>query len=267
MPTCSKCGEDKKSQGFATHEVHCKGGGVAVMEQSTNARPEAQSRRGRMRFSDPAPSALEQVPRLPQGVFGAWAYYLRPTGATIAEALVLSPNGGVPDSPDPKIRAKYGTNAEYYRSRQAANGLKYLGTKLTTEAMRELVAVMERSRGEEILYMKDVIADMDYRMSNGIDPRWHETFEKRKAKAQKRLEMLTADWDPDALVRELDEISRAQRLAAIDPNVLGVMREMVGEVNERMVSYFQSGATSGTQIEGVKNVQRSGSPENGDVFA
>ena len=74
--------------------------------------------------------------------------------------------------------------------------------------------------------------------------------------------MLRAPWDPDALVLELNDIARAQRLANIDPNVLSVMREMIGEVNERtreLVKHFARGkavqdpevaaATSGGSVE------------------
>ena len=191
MPICKNCGEDKKPQGFMMHENACKGGGVAVMERPVSGPPVPRSRRAQEKLRDPAPTAFEQIPTLPNGVFGAWAYYLNPKGSTISEALTLYPNGGIPDTPDPKLRAKYGTNADYYRSRQAKKGLKFLGTKLTVENMKELVAVISKNRDDEILYMQDIIQLEDYRIANNTDPRWTETFQRRKSTAQKRLEMLT----------------------------------------------------------------------------
>ena len=277
MPICSKCGDDKKAQGFAMHEANCKGGGVAVMERPSGP-PEPRSRRAQERMRDPAPTAFEQIPTLPNGVFGAWAYYLRPTGATISEALVLYPNGGIPDNADARLRGKYGTNAEYYRGRQARNGFKYLGTKLTLDAMRQLMEVLSANREDEILYMQDVIADMDYKISGNADPRWTGTFQRRNATAQKRLEMLTEQWDPEALVKELDDISRAQRMAAVPGNVLQAVKELIGEANEQfnskiamMAEKFRQGHVSeDSSLGGAKNVQRTAKADtdfgDGQVF-
>ena len=65
---------------------------------------------------------IDQIERPPGGngvdATGAWAYYIRADGATIGEALVLYPNGGIPDMDDQRMRARYGANAEYYRERQ-----------------------------------------------------------------------------------------------------------------------------------------------------
>jgi len=201
-----------------------------------------RSRRAQRKYAQEAPSPIDQIRTIPGGVTGAWAYYLdtRPyMGATIRDVLHLSPNGGVPDHPDTRMRARYGTNAELYRARAAQKGFKYVGQKLTTQAVRELVQIMERNRQEDIDFMLDEIDDADRQLSNGMHPEWYHVMRQRKAKAAARIAMLQQEWDPDALVAELDEISRAQRMASIDPNVLAVMREMVGEVNEKFATAVQ----------------------------
>ena len=207
---------------------------------------EPRSERGRRRYAEQVLTPLDQIRMQPNGVTGAWAYFLRSDGATIRDALILAPNGGAPPAADDP-KGKFGTNASYFRERAQAKGLTYLGQRLDTRAVRLLVETLAKNRGDELLFVEDEIAEQDNILANAESAREREIAHKRKRQYQVRLDTLNQPFDPDALVAELDEISRAQRLANIDPNVLAVMREMVGEVNEKfagMVTRFSTGKTS-----------------------
>src|SRR5512146_944226 len=206
-------------------------------------------RRSRRHRDDAVLTPLEQIRRPPgsEGVeaTGAWAYYLREDGATIREALVLYPNGGVPDIDDLRMRDRYGTNASYYRERQARRGLRYVGQTLNEQAMRDLIAILEANREDEVLDLKEDIEDARDVSKNSDLPEVRSQAKKRIKQLQRRLEMIEAGFDPDELLAELNDIARAQQLAKVDPAVLRVMRSMIGEVNEKMLSYFAQGKPVG----------------------
>src|SRR3990172_1408837 len=220
--------------------------------------PMPRSERGRRARQPKVLTPLEQIRMRPGGITGPWGYYLRPDGATIRDALILYPNGGQPDT------NKFGVNAEYYRQRQAAKGFQYLGQSLTTEGVKLLVETLERNREDEILFREDEINECQHVINNSDRPEVRDGQRRRKDQFHVRLEMLRAPWDPDALVQELSDIARAQRLVNIDPNVLSVMREMIGEVNERtreLVKHFTKGKA--TQDPDVHAATSSGSVEFG----
>ena len=211
---------------------------------ATNVEP--RSKRGQARYAERQLTPLEQI-RVPGGspgseLTGAYAYYLRPEGATIRDALILYPNGGIPDIADARRRARFGRNADYYRARQAAKGHEYLGQVLTEEAMAKVVATIQRNREDEILYVEDEIADCDNTAESADVPEIRQQAKKRKSQLQRRLQYLTEQLDPEEMATELNEIARAQKLANVDPAVLDVMRSMIGEVNANMaaaISKFQ----------------------------
>lgn len=191
---------------------------------------------------------IDQIPQPPGGgsisATGAWAYYLRLDGATITDILVLYPNGGVPDLDDKRLAARYGENATYYRERQKRRGLEYVGPTLTEQGMKRLIEVMEANREDELLFIEEEIeAAKDTAKSSDL-PDIRNQARKRVGQFERRKETLLQPFDPDALLAELNDIARAQMLAKVDPNVLRVMRSMIGEVNERLaeqVSHFQQG--------------------------
>ena len=224
----------------------------------TAAAPTPRSQRGRRARQPKVLTPLEQIRMRPGGITGPWGYYLRPDGATIRDALILYPNGGQPDT------NRFGINAEYYRQRQAAKGFHYLGQSLSSEGVRLLVETMERNRPDEVLFCEDEIAECQYTIKNSDRPEVRDGQRRRRDQFQARLDMLLAPWDPDALVQELNDIARAQRLAGIDPNVLAVMREMIGEVNERtreLVQHFAKGKA--TQDPDLTQALAGGSMETG----
>ena len=257
---CSKCGDDKKAQGFAMHEANCKGGGVAVADRPTPYQPRSQ--RARRQFK--VVSALDQIKVFPNTkadqATGAWAYYLRDTGieATIREVLITYPNGGVPDIDDQKLRSQYGTNADYYRQRQARKGLVFIGPVLNEEGMRKLVAIIMKNRPDAILYCEDMIANCAHDGDTLPDPKERALARRRQAIFEQRLAMLNQEIDVPELLRQLNEIARAQQLAAIDPKLLRVMRNEITANMEQAMAKFGPAKTGGA----VGTLER----EKGDPF-
>lgn len=205
---------------------------------------EVQSKRGQRLRQIKTLTPMEQIRMKPDGVTGAWSYYLRPDGATIRDALILYPNGGIPDSDNPKMRAKYGTNAEYYQQRQKVKGFEYLGQNLTEAAMKRLVEVLAANAEDEVLFCQEQIADCEGILANSDLPAIRDQARRRRDQFKKRIEYIEQELDPEALSKELNEIARAQQLAGVDPNILRVMKAMIGEVSDSLaakIARFQQG--------------------------
>jgi hypothetical protein len=200
---------------------------------------------------------------------GAFAYYINPTGATIREALILYPNGGVPDLDDTNLQSKYAENADYYRQRQARKGLEYIGPSLTEGGVRRLVAVLEKNRPDEILFIEDELADAQETAKNAEDPKIKQQAKRRAQQLTRRLHYLEEPLDAEALESELKDIARAQQLAKVPPAILRVMRSMISEVNERtaaMIAHFQTGAGPVAPPEGIKGLSAGASGDRGSDF-
>ena len=243
MATCPDCGETIKGNPNFHAKKHASS--VAVME-----RPEPRSQRGRERRQAPVLTPLEQIRPLPSGTTGASAYYLRPGGATIRDVLIVYPNGGIPESASPKMRARFGMNADEYRSKQRRKGFTYLGTRLDKNSVRLIVEEIAKNRQEAIWEMEDELDECERVIGGDGDPKWIPLYKQRRAAALKRKATLEAEWDPDKLVADLDEISRAQRLANVDPNIRAVMAEMIGEANEKMLAYFSDAKRDPHMVRG-----------------
>lgn len=218
----------------------------------TSEPPEPRSERGRRRRQTGASqlTPLQEIRWRSPGVNGPWAYYLRPDGATIRDALILYPNGAqLPRSEDEKGR--YSENAEYYQRRQARKGFQYLGPTLTPEGVRLLIETISRNREDEVLDLEDQIGECDYTIQNSDRPEVRDNQRKRRDQLRARLERVSQELDAEALSAELTEIARAQRLARVDPKVLEVMREMVGEVNDRLMNTIAQVSNRGRSPVGV----------------
>ena len=207
-----------------------------------------QSTRGRRRYDDTVQRPIDQIRQIPGGngadATGAWAYYLRPDGATIRDALILCPNGGIPEMEDERLRARYGTNAEYYRTRQARKGFEYIGPHLREEGIRKLLQVLLANKEDEILFLQEEINDAKDVVKGSDRPEVRDQGRRRIRQLTKRMETIQQGFDPDELEAELKDIARAQQLALVPPAVMRVMRSMIGEVNERVaaqVAVFQQG--------------------------
>lgn len=229
---CPDCGETIKGNPNFHAKKHASS--VAVMEP--------RSRRGQERQRVTVLTPLEQIRKIPNSgaddSTGAWCYYIRPGGATLRDVLGLSPNGGVPENASPKMRGRYGMNSELYRQKLRNKGYIPIGSKLDQNAVRMVVKEMAKNREEAIWEMEDEIAECDRVITENADPRWTPTYKRRKQAALKRKATLEAPFDGDALVAQLDEISRAQRMASVPEATMQVFREMIGEANDKMVAYF-----------------------------
>ena len=256
---CPACG--KLTGNVKMHAPYCSAqsgnASVAVAERplvDTSSDPPLRSRRGRARYEMNVERPIDQI-RIPPGVNtsagtrtieakGAWCYFLRPDGATIRDALILSPNGGIPNHPDPQMRARYGMNFEYYRERGRRKGYEPVGSTLTADAIKRLVEILAENRDDEILFCEDEVVGCQAVIESADRPDIRDQARKRRRQFERRLETLRQPLDATALIGELNDIARAQTLAALDPNILAVMRSMIGEVNERvesMIGHFRSG--------------------------
>lgn len=259
MAVCPKCGNDFKA--LHLHEPHCKAGeGAVAVAVRNELEPAVRSERGRRRRDRDMQvlTPLEQIRARPSATTGPWAYYIHPAGATIRDALILYPNGAkLPREEDP--RGKFSENADYYQARQRAKGLEYVGPTLTPDGVRRLVEVLRANRDDEILDLEDQIAACEHDITNSDRPEWRDNQRKRRQKLLHRLEYVRNPPDPEALIAELNEIARAQRMARVSPEVMTVMREMLGEVKAdfaQMVSRFQSTKTDQAEVDAFTGVDR-----------
>ena len=190
---------------------------------------------------------LEQIRAVPNSgvgtLTGAWAYYINPNGATIRDALILYPNGGVPPNTVRNWR-RYGENADYYRARQARKGLEYVGRTLDGPGVRRLVEVLQTNQADEILDLEDQISDVEQDITNSDRPEVRDNQRKRRGQLQTRLSYVRTPLDAEALSAELNEIARAQRMASISPEAMAVFSEMLDTKFAAAVAKFQSSAPS-----------------------
>ncbi|TXH57199.1 MAG: hypothetical protein E6Q97_04685 [Desulfurellales bacterium] len=160
----------------------------------------------------------------------AYAYYLRPDGATVADILVICPNGGTPtiegDARARRRKRLIGSNAGYFRDRQQAKGFIYIGQQLTREGILKMVEIMEENQPDEILWVDEQIAMAQVTLRT--DPRHdHQNLaQERISRLNAVRERLTTKLDVDAIVKEMNLIAEAQRLANLPPEILAVMRQM-----------------------------------------
>lgn len=234
-----------------------------------SAPPEPRSERGRRRRVATEVTPVQEIRWRSPGVNGPWAYYLRKDGATIRDALILYPNGAkLPQSEDEKGR--YSRNADYYQLRQARKGLEYLGPSLTPDAVKRLVETIAANRDDEALDLEDQIAECEYTIKNTDRPEMRDHQRKRKEQLTRRLEFVTRELDAEELSNELNDIARAQRLARVDPKILDVMKEMIGEVNERVSNAVALASSKGRRridgggedpamMQGVEYINEGGS--------
>lgn len=176
----------------------------------------------------------------------AGAYYLRPDGATIADVLIWYPNGAQHDREyDPN--GKYSENAAYYQERQKRKGFEYVGPMLTVTGARRLVEILASNRDAEIERLEDEIALTTYTIENADRPEVRDQQRKRRGQFQARLERVLTPFDPDALVAQLTEIANAQEMANVPPQIMRVMRRMLGQMNDDLIARFQRSRRTGEE--------------------
>lgn len=231
---------------------------------------ERRSERGRRLRDEGVLRPFDQIRQIPGGngvdATGAWAYYIRPDGATIRDALILCPNGGIPEMEDERLRNRYGMNAEYYRQRQARKGFEYIGPHLREQGVRRLLEVLEENAEDEVLFLQEEIADAKDLIKNSDLPDVRNQAKRRVRQLERRMETIRQGFDPEALTDELNEIARAQQLAQVPPAVLRVMRSMIGEVNDRVAAQVEVFQRGKARAEAAPARMHAGGSERGSEF-
>ncbi len=160
----------------------------------------------------------------------AYAYYLRPDGATISDILIICPNGGQPtiegDARSRRRKKLVGSNAGYFRDRQQAKGFIYIGQQLTREGIMKMIEIMEENQPDEVLWVDEQLAMANVTLRT--DPRHdHQNLAQERINRLNAVkERLTTKLNVDAIVREMNLIAEAQRLANLPPEILEGMRQM-----------------------------------------
>lgn len=216
--------------------------------------PDVQSKRGfeRRGFTTHVATPMEQVRPRPGGLTdGPAAYYLNPRGATIAEALIIYPNGA------PMIRrGREIGNAVYVQNRQRERGYEYIGPTLTPEGARRLVEIIQSNRSDFLLDLKEQVADCEHDVENSDRPDVRDNQKKRKMQLMRLVAQVQTPLDGEALVNELDQIVQAHKLAAVPPAMREAITAIAGEAASAhvlaMVNRLEGGKTvsgdSGTVV-------------------
>lgn len=239
--------EFAEEEGLGTRTLTSEVEGTSVPIHPLTGKPYSKKGMRDRGLSDRDASPFEQVRRFNRHMGGetiaetSYAYYLRPEGATISDILVVSPNGArqdIPPGTDQRVakrRRALSTNAEYYRGRESRKGHIYIGPKLTEEGIKMLVEIMERNRGDEIDYIDEQIAEAEDAFKN--EPRRdHQSLHRARITALlKRRSYLTQRLNVEEMVEELRATAKVQQLASLPPEVLNVMRSLIGEAETRML--------------------------------
>jgi|TARA_Y100000310_G_C20696075_1_gene825873 hypothetical protein len=194
-----------------------------------------QSQRGMSRrgFSTRAATPMEQVRGRPGGLTGGpAAYFLNPKGATIAEILIIYPNG----APVHRNGKEIG-NAMYAQNRQAEKGYEYVGPTLTVDSAKRLVEILESNRTDFVLDLTEQIADCEHDIAENDRPEVRDNQRKRRVQLDRLLEQARTPLDGQALVKNLNDIVQAHKLAAIPPAMRDAIASIAGDVaSDRVLS-------------------------------
>lgn len=176
---------------------------------------------------------LRQFGRPEGDLTGTATYWIRP-GATIRDALIINPNGGIPQLDDVALAAKYGTNSHLYRDKALKKGFKYIGPSLTPDGIKTLIEVMEAEKPDEILFLEEEIelAKTNSKEAGSLEARANE--QNRARQLQRRLDLVKRPLDAEEMTRELDRIRRAQELAKLTPSMRQVFRALFTQMLEEL---------------------------------
>lgn len=207
--------------------------GNAASSTHPDGSPVIRSKRGserRLGSKDPTP--LEEIRPRPGGMRGGpAAYFIRPDGASVREALIIYPNGAPVFDSQGRDRA----NSESVQARQARRGRTYIGPQLTFDGVRKLVEVVNGNKEDYILDLREQIADAEYTNKTSDDPQLKQQARRRVEQLSRNLRVALRDIDPDAIVSELEDILKAQKLAALTPSMREAITMIAGEeISEKM---------------------------------
>ena len=187
--------------------------------------PQRQSKRGQARRGvSRIPSAFEQIRARPGGMSGGpAAYFLNPAGATIREIILINPNGA------PVIRnGKDRANSRYNQERQKDKGHEYIGPTISGKAVTRLLEILEANKEDYVLDLQEQIADAQEVVGSADRPEIRDQARKRIAQLSRLLEVALTPVDAAKLTGELDDILKAQKLAALSPAQRDAIAVMFG---------------------------------------
>lgn len=240
---CAACGktEMKHPNGVQSHwNLHCpenpkRAEHDKAREDSLHdpkVGPTVRSRRGLKRQGvDRAPTVLEEIRDRPGGMMGGpAAYFIRPDGASIREALVIYPNGA------PVIRnGRDRANSRYAQDRQKNKGFEYIGPTLTVEGIRRLIEVIKGNQYDYLLDLKEQIQECEYTIANSDRPEVRDNARKRRGQLERLVEIARREVEPEKIAAEMDDILKAMKLAALSPSQREAITIMMGgEVDARL---------------------------------
>ncbi len=259
MMTCEKCGKDelKGEAGVRAHwNLQCpanpKRGEIASKKNAGQATQlgGVASKRGMARrgFSTQVATPLELIRPRPGGLIGGpAAYYIWPQGATVREALIISPNGA------PMIRnGRDRGNSDMYQTTMRARGFEYIGPLLTEEGVARLVEVIEANLFDYILDLKEQIFDVELDIENSDRPEVRDAQRKRRIQLVRLLEQAQKPLDGPRMAAEYLDVVKAQRLAAIPTDVREAVILMGGTAAEtdKKIAAMVAQLTGGKRVSG-----------------
>lgn len=192
-----------------------------------------RSSRGRRRLNlDRPPDPMDEVAPRPGGARGGpAAYFIRPDGATISEALIVSPNGA------PMIHnGRDRGNSRYYQDRLKDRGYEYVGPSLTPQGVRKLADVIASNRQDLILYFEEEIEATEQTIREADKPEVRDQARTRRAQFMRQRDFYAKPLDVDRMLSELDDILKAQKLAALTPAQREAMQVLMDEAISGRVS-------------------------------
>ena len=206
------------------------------------------SRRGMARrgFDTQLPTPLEQIRSRPGWLIGGpAAYFINPKGATIREIILIRPNGAPMLRNGSDIAISMGI-----QKIMAARGYEYVGPMITTAGAHRLVEIMEANRVDYTLDLKEQIADVNKDIDNSDRPEVRDNQRTRKIQLMRLLAQTEQPFDADALVKEMEDIVKAQKLAALDPAIREAISAFVDTETDRKVSLMVEKLTGGKRGSG-----------------
>ena len=258
--TCNECGTKglKGPMGVATHwQGWCEKNPEAKKHQekliagknaASGASTDVRSTRGleRRGFQTRTATSLEQIRDRPGGLVGGpSSYYINPRGATISEALIVSPNG----APLMHNAGRDVGGSGYHQNRQKDRGYEYVGPTLTREGAKRLVEVILANIDDFTMDLREQISDCRHDIDTADDPAKRDNQRKRQTQLELQLEQATVPIDADAMVQELNDIAAAHKLASMPAGLLDVIRTVAGDAVSANVEVLAA------KIGGAKNLQ------------
>lgn len=206
-------------------------------QQNAGEKVPVRSKRGKRRLNlDRPPDPMDEVAERPGGARGGpAAYFIRPDGATISEALIVRPDGA------PLLRNGVDRgNSRYVQDRMKDRGYEYIGPSLTPKGVRRLAEVIASNRQDYILFLNEEMDATEVTIREADKPEVRDQARTRLAQLKRQEQFYAKPLDVDQMLAELDDILKAQKLAALSP----AQREAISILMDENISDRVSGLIS-----------------------